>query len=57
MLEIIFLKFDIDKDMNISYEEYVNVVRKQPQMMEFLGVIFPSLVQLDVVAHCVNLMS
>lgn len=55
MLEIFFRKFDLDKDLNISFDEYVQVVRKQPQMIEFLGVVFPSDVQLDVVAHCVNL--
>lgn len=57
MLDIIFIKFDLDKDFVISFEEYVNIVRKQPQLLEFLGVVFPSDVQLNVVAHCVNLLS
>lgn len=57
MLDIIFIKFDLDKDFVIGYDEYVSIVRKQPALMEFLGVVFPSDVQLNVVAHCVNLLS
>lgn len=57
MLELIFKKFDLDKDTNIGFDEYVSIVRKQPQLLEFLGAIFPSDVQLNVVSHCANLMS
>ncbi|KAH8394926.1 hypothetical protein KR222_010992 [Zaprionus bogoriensis] len=55
MLEIIFAKFDLDKDLTISYEEYASIVYKQPKMLEFLGNVFPSDVQLNVIAHCFNL--
>ncbi|XP_034478161.1 EF-hand calcium-binding domain-containing protein 1-like [Drosophila innubila] len=57
MVEMIFSKFDLDKDMLISMDEYMDVVRKQPMMMEFLGRIFPTESQLDTVSHCVNLLS
>ncbi|KAL7735436.1 hypothetical protein ACLKA6_019551 [Drosophila palustris] len=57
MVEMLFSKFDIDKDMLISMEEYTDVVRKQPMMMEFLGRIFPTQSQLETVSHCVNLLS
>ncbi|KAH8261638.1 hypothetical protein KR044_012750 [Drosophila immigrans] len=56
MVEMIFAKFDIDKDLTISAEEYADCVRKQPMMMEFLGKVFPSKTQLDAVRHCVNIL-
>ncbi|XP_034477548.1 EF-hand calcium-binding domain-containing protein 1-like [Drosophila innubila] len=56
MLELLFIKFDKDKDMLISYDEYCDVVRQQPELLEFLGVIFPSKVQMDVIGLCVNLL-
>ncbi|KAH8394927.1 hypothetical protein KR222_010995 [Zaprionus bogoriensis] len=55
MVELIFAKFDVDKDLNISLEEYSDVVRKQPTIMEFLGTVFPPQRQLETVRMCVNL--
>lgn len=55
MLDLIFSKFDLDKDLVISFEEYSEVVRKQPAILEFLGTIFPPQGQLDVVRMCANL--
>ncbi|XP_017866457.1 PREDICTED: uncharacterized protein LOC108616033 [Drosophila arizonae] len=55
MLELIFIKFDLDKDLQISFDEYAEIVRKQPVLLEFLGTVFPSKVQLNTVALCVNL--
>ncbi|KAH8309083.1 calaxin isoform X1 [Drosophila kikkawai] len=57
MKEMIFLKFDLDKDTNISYDEYCDVVRKQPMLMEFLGRVFPTNPCMDVLALCANVMS
>ncbi|KAH8396935.1 hypothetical protein KR215_006423 [Drosophila sulfurigaster] len=57
MVEMIFSKFDLDKDLFISIEEYSDCVRKQPMMMEFLGKVFPSNSQLEAVRHCVNILS
>ncbi|KAH8370105.1 hypothetical protein KR093_002189 [Drosophila rubida] len=54
MVEMIFSKIDIDKDLLISIEEYSDCVRKQPMMMEFLGKVFPSQSQIDAVRLCVN---
>ncbi|XP_023177833.1 EF-hand calcium-binding domain-containing protein 1-like [Drosophila hydei] len=56
MLELIFMKFDLDKDLVITFEEYAEVIRQQPELLEFLGVVFPSKVQLNTVALCVNLL-
>lgn len=55
MVDMIFSKFDLDKDLVISLEEYSEVVRKQPLILEFLGTIFPAQGQLDVVRMCANL--
>ncbi|KAM8714266.1 hypothetical protein ACLKA7_014406 [Drosophila subpalustris] len=55
MLELLFIKFDKDKDMFISYEEYCDCVREQPELLEFLGVVFPSKVQMNVIEICSNL--
>lgn len=52
---MIFTKFDLDKDLIITLEEYSDVVRKQPEIMEFLGVVFPPQRQLDTVRVCANL--
>lgn len=57
MVEMIFTKFDLDKDMLITIDEYSEVVQKHPLMMEFLGTIFPTQSQLDTVSHCVNLLT
>ncbi|EDW61548.1 calaxin [Drosophila virilis] len=57
MLEVLFAKFDIDKDMHISFEEYCEVVRMQPHLMEFLGMVYPTQDQLDSVRLCVNVLS
>lgn len=50
------MKFDLDKDLVITFEEYAEVIRQQPELLEFLGVVFPSKVQLNTVALCVNLL-
>ncbi|KAH8396512.1 hypothetical protein KR215_000023 [Drosophila sulfurigaster] len=55
MLELLFQKFDKDKDLLISFEEYCDTVRKQPELLEFLGTVFPSKNDLDVVGLCCNL--
>lgn len=55
MLELLFHKFDLDKDTFISYEEYTSIVLEHPELMEFLGTVFPSPQTLDVIAHCLNL--
>lgn len=55
MVDLIFTKFDLDRDLMISIDEYAEVVRRQPQILEFLGTIFPPKGQLDAVRMCVNL--
>lgn len=55
MVDMIFTKFDLDKDLIITLEEYSEVVRKQPDIIEFLGVVFPPQRQLDTVRMCANL--
>lgn len=50
-------KFDLDKDTFIQAEEYFEVVKRQPRLMEFLGPIYPSTPKMDVVAMCFNIMS
>ncbi|XP_022222664.1 uncharacterized protein LOC111074248 [Drosophila obscura] len=57
MVELIFMKFDLDKDSVISADEYYEVVRQQPMLMEFLGPVFPTTRQKDVVALCANIVS
>ncbi|XP_032590884.1 EF-hand calcium-binding domain-containing protein 1 isoform X1 [Drosophila grimshawi] len=56
MLELLFRKFDTDKDLNITFVQYSKIVRKQPAMLEFLGNIFPSQAQLNCIALCFNLL-
>ncbi|KAH8261280.1 hypothetical protein KR044_006271 [Drosophila immigrans] len=56
MLEMLFRKLDKDKDLLISYDEYCEAVRKQPELLEFLGTIYPSKNGLNVVGMCCNLM-
>lgn len=55
MRELLFQKFDHDKDTFISFDEYVSTVRQHPALMEFLGTVFPSPQTLDVIGHCLNL--
>lgn len=55
MRELIFQKFDLDKDTFISFDEYTGIVRKHPALMEFLGTVFPSPQTLNVIGHCLNL--
>lgn len=50
-------KFDLDKDTFIQAEEYFEVVKRQPKLLEFLGQIYPSTPKMDVVAVCANIMS
>ncbi|XP_064542292.1 calaxin [Drosophila montana] len=57
MIEVLFAKFDVDKDMIITFEEYCDVVRLQPGLMEFLGKVYPTQDQLDSVRLCVNVLS
>lgn len=57
MKEMIFLKFDLDRDTNIGYEEYCEVVRKQPMLLEFLGRVFPPNPRMEILALCANVMS
>lgn len=55
MTEFLMKKFDVDKDGVISYEDYSTVVTQQPILVEFLGWLFPSSQDRDVLAHCINL--
>ncbi|XP_037716977.1 uncharacterized protein LOC119551627 [Drosophila subpulchrella] len=57
MKEMLFLKFDLDKDTNISMEEYYEVVRQQPELLECFGRVFPPNPQMEVLALCANVMS
>ncbi|KAI9575154.1 EF-hand calcium-binding domain-containing protein 1-like [Glossina fuscipes] len=57
MLEVLFKKFDIDRDGAISYEEYAVVVKKNPMLLEFLGQCFPNVDGMTVIAYCTNIMS
>ncbi|XP_039492154.1 uncharacterized protein LOC120452134 [Drosophila santomea] len=55
MTEFLMKKFDLDKDGVISYEDYSTVVEQQPILVEFLGWLFPSKEDKDLMAHCINL--
>ena len=57
MLDLLFRKFDIDKDGVISYDEYASVVKSQPMLMEFLGKCLPESTALSVVEYCSNIIS
>ncbi|BFF89658.1 EF-hand calcium-binding domain-containing protein 1 [Drosophila madeirensis] len=55
MGEFIIKKFDIDKDGLISFEDYSAVVSEQPCLLEFLGRLFPSPEDREIMAHCINM--
>ncbi|XP_034663435.1 EF-hand calcium-binding domain-containing protein 1 [Drosophila subobscura] len=55
MGEFIIKKFDIDKDGLISFEDYSAVVSEQPCLLEFLGRLFPSPEDSEIMAHCINM--
>ncbi|XP_017046578.1 calcium and integrin-binding protein 1-like [Drosophila ficusphila] len=55
MTEFLMKKFDLDRDGVISYEDYSTVVIQQPVLVEFLGWLFPSKKDKDLLAHCINL--
>lgn len=57
MLEVIFKKFDTDRDGAISYEEYAVVVKKNPMLLEFLGQCYPNVDGMTVIAYCTNILS
>ncbi|KAI9579805.1 EF-hand calcium-binding domain-containing protein 1-like [Glossina fuscipes] len=57
MLEVLFKKFDMDRDGAISYEEYAAVVTKEPMLLEFLGQCFPNVDGMTVIAYCTNILS
>ncbi|XP_039480157.1 uncharacterized protein LOC120444507 [Drosophila santomea] len=57
MKEMLFLKFDLDKDTNIGVDEYYEVVRRQPMLLECFGRVFPPNPQMEVLALCANVMS
>uniref|UniRef100_A0A1B0G473 EF-hand domain-containing protein n=1 Tax=Glossina morsitans morsitans TaxID=37546 RepID=A0A1B0G473_GLOMM len=57
MLEVLFKKFDTDRDGAISYEEYAAVVTKEPMLLEFLGQCFPNVDGMTVIAYCTNILS
>lgn len=57
MLEVLFKKFDTDRDGTISYEEYAAVVTKEPMLLEFLGQCFPNVDGMTVIAYCTNILS
>ncbi|XP_017030679.1 calaxin-like [Drosophila kikkawai] len=54
MIEFLMKKFDVDKDGVISFEDYSSVVIKQPILVDFLGWLFPSKYDLQLMAHVVN---
>jgi len=55
MTEFIMKKFDVDKDGVISFEDYSSVVSQQPVLVEFLGWLFPSNEEKDLMAHVINM--
>ncbi|XP_016987042.1 EF-hand calcium-binding domain-containing protein 1-like [Drosophila rhopaloa] len=55
MTEFLMKKFDLDKDGVISFEDYSTVVEQQPILVEFLGWLFPSKEDKNLMAHCINL--
>ncbi|SPP84220.1 EF-hand calcium-binding domain-containing protein 1 [Drosophila guanche] len=55
MGEFIIKKFDVDKDGLISFEDYSAVVSEQPCLLEFLGRLFPSPEDREIMAHCINM--
>uniref|UniRef100_A0A1A9Z6M0 EF-hand domain-containing protein n=1 Tax=Glossina pallidipes TaxID=7398 RepID=A0A1A9Z6M0_GLOPL len=55
MLEVLFKKFDMDRDGAISYEEYAVVVKKNPMLLEFLGQCFPNVDGMTLVSGQENL--
>ncbi|KAI8124376.1 hypothetical protein FF38_07198 [Lucilia cuprina] len=57
MVELLFRKFDVDKDGLISYDDYAAVVTKQPMLLEFLGQCFPNVDGMTVIAYCANILS
>ncbi|XP_055921128.1 calaxin-like [Eupeodes corollae] len=57
MVDLLFKKFDVDRDGLISYDDYCTVVRKTPMLLEFLGTCLPSRDGLTVTAYCSNILS
>ncbi|XP_037940782.1 EF-hand calcium-binding domain-containing protein 1-like [Teleopsis dalmanni] len=57
MVELLFQKFDVDKDGVISYEDYSSVVSKQPLLVCFLGECLPSAGIQQSIAVCANVIS
>ncbi|KAH8264063.1 hypothetical protein KR038_002108, partial [Drosophila bunnanda] len=57
MIEFLILKFDEDQDGIITFDEYKSVVLRQPQLLEFLGPIFPSKEIRQVIAYCTAIYS
>lgn len=57
MLDLLFKKFDVDKDGIISFEDYSSVVRQQPLLLEFLGACMPQVSNLTTVAYCSNIIT
>lgn len=57
MVELVFKKFDVDKDGFISYDDYSSVVMEQPMYLEFLGTCLPSTDGMTVIAYCANITS
>lgn len=57
MVELLFKKFDVDKDGAISFDDYSTIVTKQPMLLEFLGQCFPNVDGMTVIAYCTNIMS
>ncbi|XP_034663436.1 uncharacterized protein LOC117898289 [Drosophila subobscura] len=57
MCEFLFNKFDTDKDGVISFEEYAEIVNRQPGLLEFLGQIYPDDNDKTLIAYCNNIES
>ncbi|XP_054746954.1 calaxin-like [Anastrepha obliqua] len=57
MVDLLLKKFDVDKDGVISFDDYSQVVMKQPMLLEFLGKCFPSVTGSTVIALCANILS
>ncbi|XP_030374701.1 uncharacterized protein LOC115624226 isoform X2 [Scaptodrosophila lebanonensis] len=59
MVEILLKKFDkySEGGGSITFDRYRNVVLKSPDLLEFLGKIYPSRSQAILIAHCMNILT
>ncbi|XP_030371081.1 EF-hand calcium-binding domain-containing protein 1 [Scaptodrosophila lebanonensis] len=57
MADFLILKFDLDRDGVITFDEYKTVVMRNPALLEFLGPIFPSTGTRQLIAYCTAITS